>query len=762
MARYDGYVNFSTGEISPLLRGRVDLDAYRHGLKTCKNMQPLHYGGLRMRNGTEYIMNSRDQSFPARLIPFVISPEQAYVVELSGNTNDLRVHPLYQFVAPSYTGTTPTNFAAPYSAAQLAAVQYAQRGNFMVLTHSSHPPYALSRGTTDFLWLMRPVPFRVLPTADLGVLLAGSAGLSIGSGTGSKTATATAATFLAADVGRPVFRGTGFGYITAVASGTSATVNVLQDFAGSVGDWFIGGAPKATLSGIQIAVREGEQTNLTASTAAFRVLDAGSLLYANEGIYRIETSSTTVATCTVLRAPTSGANSDAWFLRQPIFGGQTGNPTWGYPATCTFHDQRMVLAGFPNKPQAFVGSVAGDILDFTFSPNADDAYSWEVFSDQSDTIRHLRADNDLIAMTGSTEYAISGQDFGTVTNADVRVRPQSTYGASLVQPIKVGRDTVFVQRNARTVLAMRYEIQIQGYDSHDLTLLAEHITTGGIVGLAYQRRPIPTLYALRSDGKVACCTLDPIQKVTAWWLMDIALGRVRSIACVPNGERDEVWMLVERTGFTPTRYYLERIQTEYLPGAASITNTVDNPKQKIGYLLDCCRRFDFAGAQYGQTAGPALGLTHLAGLPVAHVADGAYAGTGNLDASGNGTLATIGTENYVGLSYAADVEPMPVEMPTAGGTGLGRSAHSSQISFVLHQSVGGVFNGQPGPSGTVTAADGPSSTAVAHNYRKNEKTGHLTVAAEGWILDGAQWRIQQTVPLPLHVLAVIPKTQVNP
>jgi hypothetical protein len=759
MARFDGYVNFSAGELSPQLRGRVDLDAYRHGLARCVNMQPLHFGGIRRRNGTEYIMAAKDTTARGRLLPFVISPEQAYIVELGGNTATLRVHLQNTFLPPLYSGSTPPDFAMPYTQAQLRDVQYAQRGNFMVLTHPSHLPYALSR-VSDTVWNMRPVPFKVLPTADLGVLLAGSAGLSVTSGTGSQTATATGATFLVADVGRVVTRGTGFGYITAVASGTSATINVLQTFGSTLGDWFIGGSPKATLSGIAIAVREGEQTTLTAAATAFRVLDAGSLIYANDGIYRVETSSTTVATVTVLRAPTSGSNSDAWFMRQPLFGGQASNPTWGNPATVTFHDQRMILGGFPNKPQAFVGSVAGDVLDFTTSSQADDSYAWEVFSDQSDTIRHLIADNDLLVLTGSTEYAASGQDYGTITNADVRVRPQSTYGSSNVQPVKVGRDHVYVQRDGRTVLSTRYDIQIQGYDSHDLTVLAEHITAAGIVELAYQRRPIPTLYAVLANGQMACCTLDPAQKVTAWWQWRHAAGLIESVCCVPNGQRDDVWMLVRHDGFTPTRWYIERVQTTYSPSSINISNPVDNPRQAIGYFVDTARQFPFNSPVYG--SGFAITYAHLAGRPVQIVSDGADGGSLQLDSGGSGNTALQAYETVVGMIYNIDVMPMPVEQPTASGTGLGRSSHSSTIAFVLHQTVGGTYNGQVRPGGTVTAADGTSGQPVTHNYRATEKTGHHIVAADGWKIDAPQWRIQSSKPLPLHVLAVVPKTQTNP
>ena len=78
-------VDFTRGELGPLLHGRFDVDPYLAGLKTCLNWLPLKEGGLRKRSGTSFMAEVKDSSKVTRLMPFVFSASQAYVLELGDN-----------------------------------------------------------------------------------------------------------------------------------------------------------------------------------------------------------------------------------------------------------------------------------------------------------------------------------------------------------------------------------------------------------------------------------------------------------------------------------------------------------------------------------------------------------------------------------------------------------------------------------------------------------------------------------------------------
>lgn len=75
--------NFTTGEISPSLFGRVDQSRYRNGASTARNAFVSYKGGLYSRAGTAFVGFSKQtgRNVPARLITFQFSNEQGLVLE---------------------------------------------------------------------------------------------------------------------------------------------------------------------------------------------------------------------------------------------------------------------------------------------------------------------------------------------------------------------------------------------------------------------------------------------------------------------------------------------------------------------------------------------------------------------------------------------------------------------------------------------------------------------------------------------------------
>lgn len=84
MTVYPIQANFSRGELSPRLHARIDIDYYKAGLKTCTNWTAMRQGGLRKRPGFQFVAEVLDSSYAHRLIPFIFSTIQAYVLEFGG------------------------------------------------------------------------------------------------------------------------------------------------------------------------------------------------------------------------------------------------------------------------------------------------------------------------------------------------------------------------------------------------------------------------------------------------------------------------------------------------------------------------------------------------------------------------------------------------------------------------------------------------------------------------------------------------------
>lgn len=72
-------MNFTGGELSPLIYGRNDLDLQKRGLEWQRNMYSLEQGGSRYRNGWFNVHNTKDHGL-ARLIPFEFNNEDTYAL----------------------------------------------------------------------------------------------------------------------------------------------------------------------------------------------------------------------------------------------------------------------------------------------------------------------------------------------------------------------------------------------------------------------------------------------------------------------------------------------------------------------------------------------------------------------------------------------------------------------------------------------------------------------------------------------------------
>lgn len=72
---------FTSGELSPLLEGRTDLEKYFRGAQTLENMIVRPQGGVSRRSGTKFVAEVENSTKESRLIPFEFNVTQAYVLE---------------------------------------------------------------------------------------------------------------------------------------------------------------------------------------------------------------------------------------------------------------------------------------------------------------------------------------------------------------------------------------------------------------------------------------------------------------------------------------------------------------------------------------------------------------------------------------------------------------------------------------------------------------------------------------------------------
>lgn len=163
-AIYNLQTTFNRGEISPLLGARADIDFWRQSLLYCRNWQVLIHGGLRRRSGTKFIAECHDSTAMSRLMPFVFSQTQSYVLEVNGAATGK-----FRFIAQRgivQSGGSPYTVTHSYAESDLFEISYAQFNDVAYLAHKDYAPATLTR-SAETSWALADYEFEDGPYLDI-------------------------------------------------------------------------------------------------------------------------------------------------------------------------------------------------------------------------------------------------------------------------------------------------------------------------------------------------------------------------------------------------------------------------------------------------------------------------------------------------------------------------------------------------------------------------------------------------------------------
>lgn len=240
--------SFTSGELSPRLEGRTDLDQYKSGCKTLLNAKILPHGPVTRRGGTQYVDSSKNGTETIRLVTFEFSTSQAYVLEFGpfyirvyANQAQVNAGPFSDEFSVDFDVYDPLEIVTPYSEVELFELQFTQSADVLYIAHGSHSPRMLSR-SGPVVWSLDVFQSTFGPYLDLNTT---ATTITPSGTTGSITLTASAAIFSPSHVGAlwridPAGTGpTGYVQITGYTSDTVVTATVIQTLSGTTGttDW---------------------------------------------------------------------------------------------------------------------------------------------------------------------------------------------------------------------------------------------------------------------------------------------------------------------------------------------------------------------------------------------------------------------------------------------------------------------------------------------------------------------------------------------
>lgn len=152
--------DFTSGELSDRMTGKIDSEIYARGCKTLENFIVCYpTGSIERRPGTRYVCEVADSAKKTRLVSFVLSQTAIYILEFSNNK--------IRFIknnALITTGTpaVPVSVTTTYTEAQLFDLKFVQVEKELYIVHPSHEPAKLTY-TSDTSWSLANVSFTSRP-----------------------------------------------------------------------------------------------------------------------------------------------------------------------------------------------------------------------------------------------------------------------------------------------------------------------------------------------------------------------------------------------------------------------------------------------------------------------------------------------------------------------------------------------------------------------------------------------------------------------
>ena len=231
---------------------------------------------------------------------------------------------------------------------------------------------------------------------------------------------------------------------------------------------------------------------------------------------------------------------------------------YGYPRSVAFHQDRLYWGGTTSYPQTVWGSGVADYenyqamgehavgLDFTLHNRKQNAIEWLIGHEDT-----------LFIGTRGGEFTLGSQNRDEALSRDnFQVRRRSEYGCRPgTQAMGIDAGIVFAQRAGQKIHELKYQFESDSFVAPDLTALCEDILDGNVKQMVLQHEPYRLLWCITEDGKLRSLTYERTQDVVAWATHELGGGnaKVLSIAVIPHpdGDQDQLWMVVERDQLWP-------------------------------------------------------------------------------------------------------------------------------------------------------------------------------------------------------------------
>lgn len=602
--------NLAGGELAPSLYSRVDTIKYQTGVKTGRNFIIQKSGGLANRPGSVFVGEVKDSTKNVRLVPFVFSIDQTYILEFG----DLTMRVILDGSYVLETAVTITGISSASQGVVTATAHGFSDGDEVYIsgvvgmTEINGLNVIVSDKTTNTFKMKYRDGAYVDTSSFTAYSSAGSAAryytlttpydeneiLEFQYVQSGDVVTIVHPSFFPQDLTRSAHDSWAIGNKSLVpAIGTVTNINFSD---GASGSQIFNYSYKITAVSSD-TFEEGYSGFSATITGAYEPTSSQPHSVTWDAVtgaayYNVYVSRSGhvgfIGVATTNSFTNAGITPD--FSKTPPVENTylTSAEDQIRPACVGYCQQRLIFGnnsyyGGTDQPEEVLCSRTGLYSNFSTSVplQSDDAIKFRMAGRQVNEIRHILDLNKLLVFTSSGEYAAEGSGGGAITPTDISLQQYSYNGsASVPSPVVIDSTAIYVQARGSLVRDLAFDYSVDGYRGNDLTVFSWHLFEGKtIVDWAYQKTPNSVLWVVMDDGTILSLTYIREHQIWGWTRHDMD-GVVERVAAIPEGNEDAVYFVVKRTIADRSVRYIEKLNTR----------VIDDVKDMV--FMDCTLSYD--------------------------------------------------------------------------------------------------------------------------------------------------------------------------
>lgn len=668
--------NFATGELDPLLRARVDLQAYQNALAKATNVLIQPQGGLRRRPGSKHIFELPNSSTPSagngvRLVSFQFSVDDSYMLCFTHN----RMYVVKNGVVQSNINGSGNNYLTTTIGSSIVDdMCWTQSADTLIVVHPDLQPVRITR-TSDTAWTATSITFDSIPKYAYDIDFHTNTGSTLTPSAVSGNVTLTASTThhdsgtlqagssltvtlkATASATDDIYNGM---YVNITGGTGSGQTRLIEDYNGTT-----------KVATVEEAWTVTPDATSTYTTTTFSALSVNQYINVQpQGRARIVRYVSATVVEVVTEYPffnTTTIDAGRWELEHGYV--DVWSSAKGWPRTVTFHEGRLYFGGSKSRPSTIWGSKIGLFFDFVPSESLDDdAVEATLDTNDLNVITDIISSRDFQVFTTGGEFYVPQQGTDPVTPLTFTFKNVSRNGikpGTRVQSVESG--SIYIQRQGKSLNEFVFNDTQLTYITQRISLLSGHLLKGpqrvALRKASSTEEADLLLMTNTDDGTMAVFSIMRSQQVTSpsEFITD---GSYIDVGVDVNA----IYVVTKRTFNSVDRYFIELFGYEY--------------------FTDCA----FVG---GSAGGVGSGLPHV-GKSLNVICDGSPQGNETVSGAGAVTFDRESVTSYeVGLPITVYVKTMPAEVKLQTGSRVSFKKRIVEISAVLNETQNLIINEQP-------------------------------------------------------------------